>query len=366
MRGRSRGLFLVGVFSPRRNEGVLAVVVLALLSITTADAQWLNQPTPNIPRTADGKPNLAAPAPRTADGKPDLSGLWTRMSRTNSGYKPLDPASAEAVVRKRNENFGKESGQASCLPLGPGYLFANGPDQNFAMTKMIQTPGLIVVLSPDLTYRQIFMDGRALEADANPSWMGYSVGRWDGDTLVVESAGFNDRTWLLGAYPHTEGLRAVERYRRSDFGHLSIEVELRDPKMYAAPWTARIEAELAADTELLEYVCNENQTFHEHWVGTRSDDQRSEVALSQEKLARYAGTYIERRPHWQDAPVARVFEIKLADGALFLGATRLTPQSETVFINSGLAIEFVLDGQGAATHLFDKHVSGDYRFDRAK
>jgi hypothetical protein len=366
MRGRSRGLFLVGVFSPRRNEGVLAVVVLALLSITTADAQWLNQPTPNIPRTADGKPNLAAPAPRTADGKPDLSGLWTRMSRTNSGYKPLDPASAEAVVRKRNENFGKESGQASCLPLGPGYLFANGPDQNFAMTKMIQTPGLIVVLSPDLTYRQIFMDGRALEADANPSWMGYSVGRWDGDTLVVESAGFNDRTWLLGAYPHTEGLRAVERYRRSDFGHLSIEVELRDPKMYAAPWTARIEAELAADTELLEYVCNENQTFHEHWVGTRSDDQRSEVALSQEKLARYAGTYIERRPHWQDAPVARVFEIKLADGALFLGATRLTPQSETVFINSGLAIEFVLDGQDAATHLFDKHVSGDYRFDRAK
>jgi hypothetical protein len=352
--------------SIRRYAGVLAVVVLALLSITTADAQWLNQPTPNIPRTADGKPNLAAPTPRTSDGKPDLSGLWTRRSRTNSAYKPVDQALVDAVVRKRNENFGKEGMAASCLPLGPGYLYAASPDLNFGMTKMIQTPGLIVVLNPDLTYRQIFMDGRGLEADPNPSWMGYSVGHWDGDTLVVESVGFNNRTWLVGYYPHTEGLRAIERYRRSDFGHLSIEVELRDPKMYAAPWTARIEAELAADTELLEYVCNENQTFHAHWVGTRADDQQSEVALSPEKLARYTGTYTERRPHWQDAPAARVFEIKLADGALFLGATRLMPQSETVFINSGLAIEFVLDGRGVPTHLFDKHVSGDYRFDRAK
>jgi len=343
-----------------------ALVILSVVLSSPVAAQWLERPTPGIPRTADGKPNLAAPVPRTADGKPDLSGLWTRRSRTNSAYKPIDPASVDAVVRTRNENFGKESMQASCLPLGPGYLFANGPDQNFAMTKMIQTPGLIVVLSPDLTYRQIFMDGRALEADPNPSWMGYSVGHWEGDTLVVESTGFNDRSWLLGAYPHTEGLRAIERYRRTDFGHLSIEVDLRDPKMYAAPWTAKIEAELAADTELLEYVCNENQTFHEHWIGTRSDDQRSEVTISPEKLARYAGVYTERKPHWQDAPIARVFEIKFTAGALFLGPTRLMPQSETTFINNGLAIDFVLDGQGVPTHLFDKHVSGDYRFDRGK
>ena len=113
-------------------------------------------------------------------------------------------------------------------------------------------------------------------------------------------------------------------------------------------------------------MCDENQTFHEHWVGTRSDDQRSEVALSPETLARYVGTYTEVKPHRQDAPVARVFEIKLTDGALFLGPTRLMPQSETTFINSGLAIDFVLDGQGVPTHLFDKHVSGDYRFDRVK
>src|SRR5678815_1000145 len=131
---------------------------------------------------------------------------------------------------------------------------------------MIQTPGLIIVLSPDLTYRQIFMDGRALEADPNPSWMGYSVGHWEGDTLVVESTGFNDRTWLLGAYPHTEGLRAIERYRRADFGHLSIEVELRDPAMYSAPWTAKIEAELAADTEPVSYTHLRAHETPEHLV----------------------------------------------------------------------------------------------------
>jgi hypothetical protein len=256
--------------------------------------------------------------------------------------------------------------RASCLPEGPGYLFAMGTDLNWAMSKVVQTPSLVVILHADLTYRQIFTDGRALEADANPSWMGYSVGRWEGDTLVVESAGFNDLTWLFGGYPHTEGLRAIERYRRPDFGHLTLELELHDPTLYTKPWTATIQAELAADTELLEYVCNENKTFHEHWVGTRSDATRSEITIAAEALAKFAGTYTERQPFWQGAAVARVFEIRVADGALFLGQTRLRPLSETVFDNAGLAIEFVKGTDGVPTHLFDKHVSGDYQFDRAR
>ena len=342
----------------------LAILLCAL--VAPAAAQWLNHPTPGIPRTADGKPNLSAPAPRTPDGKPDLSGLWTRTSVVNTDFAPVDRASVDAIVRPRAENFFKESMRASCLPEGPGYLFARGPDLNWAMSKLIQTPGLTLILHADLTYRQIFTDGRALEADANPGWMGYSVGRWEGDAFVVESAGFNDRTWLAGGYPHTEGLRTIERYRRPDFGHLTLEVELHDPTLYAAPWKATIEAQLAADTELLEYVCNENKTFHEHWVGTRSDAARSEVAIAAEALARYAGTYTERQPFWQGAAVARVWEIRLVDGALFLGQTRLQPQSETVFVNAGLAIEFVRDTQGAPTHLWDKHVSGDYRFDRTR
>ena len=140
-----------------------ALAILAFAVSSPLAAQWLDYPMRGIPRTADGKPNLAAPTPRTADGKPDLSGLWTRTTRTNTALKPVDSAAVDAVVRQRNENFGKESMTATCLPLGPGYLFATGPDLNFAMTKVIQTPGLIVVLSPDLTYRQIFTDGRALE-----------------------------------------------------------------------------------------------------------------------------------------------------------------------------------------------------------
>ena len=343
---------------------VLAVLLLAVSASTAA--QWLDHPTRGIPRTASGAPNLTAPAPRTADGKPDLSGLWTRTSRTDAGaFKPLDPSVTE-LVDQRAENFLKDSAQAQCLPLGPGYLFASGPDLNFGMTKLIQTPGLIVVLSPDLTYRQIFMDGRALETEPNPSFMGYSVGHWEGDTLVVESVGFKDRTWLVGGYPHTEALRTVERYQRRDFGHLAIEVELHDSALYAEPWKTTIQAQLAADTEMLEYVCNENQEFHEHWVGTRSDAERSEVVLAADLLASYAGTYVEREPFWQGAAVARRFEIRLADGSLFLGQTRLVAQSETVFVNRGLAIEFVRDEQSGSLYLWDKHVSGDYRFDRAQ
>jgi hypothetical protein len=136
--------------------------------------------------------------------------------------------------------------------------------------------------------------------------------------------------------------------------------------LYTAPWKATIGAEFAPDTELLEYVCNENKTFHDHWVGTRSDAKRSEIAIPADKLAKYAGEYTERPPFWQGAIVPRTFAIRFADGALFLGQTRLSPQSETVFVNEGLAIEFVRDDQDVPTSLWDKHVSGDYRFDRTK
>jgi hypothetical protein len=243
------------------------------------------------------------------------------------------------------------------------------------MMKVIQTPLVIVMLHPDLTYRQIFMDGRTLETAPNPSWMGYSVGRWEGETLVVESNGFNDRTWLDSSYPHTEALRIVERYRRRDFRHLEIEVTLIDSALYARPFTATLKAELTADTELLEYVCGESTNSREHWVGMLSDAQKSEVKLSEEILKRYTGTYTEQQPLRGRASVPRVFDITFDAGALFLeqkgerataGKTRLVTQSETLFTNGGLAIEFVNSAQGAPTQLLDRHVSGDYRFERTK
>src|SRR6266849_83945 len=172
---------------------------------------------------------------------------------------------------------------------------------------------MMVILNEDLTYRQIYMDGRALETDPNPSWMGYSVGHWDGDTLVVvESNGFNDRTWLVGYHPHTEALRITERFRRADFGHLQIAVTYQDPKAYSKAWTVPIRAQLAADTELLESVCNEfTDNGQEHWIGKVSDAEKTAVKVAPEVLAKnvgvYKGLYLER---------PRTVEVTLSDGTL--------------------------------------------------
>src|SRR5262245_16990614 len=239
-----------------------AMIILTVFA-TVLEAQWINYPTPGIPRTADGKPNLTAPAPRTADGKPDLTGLWQMLSpdtaignvslRKPGDLQPTDIQPwVQALLQQRAENFGIDNPHYKCMPDGPNYSAAG-----VGYKKFLQMPGMIVILQEDLTYRQIYMDGRALETDPNPSWMGYSVGHWEGDTRVVESNGYNDQTWLLGGYPHTEALRMTERFRRTDFGHLEIAVTFNDPKAYNKPWTVPVSARLAPDTELMEGVCNE-------------------------------------------------------------------------------------------------------------
>jgi hypothetical protein len=353
----------------------LLVIMIAAPTLVL-QAQWLNYPTPGLPRLPNGQPNLSAPAPRIADGKPDLSGVWNRLSpkyRVNiaSDLKPEEVQPwAKDLVRERTENIGKDSMVARCLPLGPQYT-TDADSTGGGMMKIAQTPGLIIILNPDLTYRQVYMDGRPLEAAPNPSWMGYSVGRWDGDTLVVESFGFNDRTWLdTSGHPHTEALRMTERYRRRDFGHMDVEVTLQDPAVYARSWTVAVKAELAADTELLEYVCNENTRDLEHWVGKASDETKSEVKVAPEILAKYIGTYVEQPKLWRVVP--RVVKITFSDGVLYgdmdgRGMERQFARSETKFSGfSGLAIEFIKDTQGVVMGLFVKHVSGDYRFARQK
>jgi hypothetical protein len=345
------------------------VIVLSMLS-TPLEAQWLKHPTPGIPRTPDGKPNLTAPAPRTPDGKVDLSGLWQRISpnyRRNiaADLKPdeIQPE-ARALVQQRMENFGKDHMAVRCLPWGPSYSTSE------RLVKIVQTTGLILMLDEGLAYRQIFMDGRALETDPNPSWLGYSIGRWEADTLVVESFGFNDRTWLdRDGHPHTEALRVTERYRRPDFGHLKIDITLEDPGTYARPWTISLEAQLAADTELLQYVCNESSGGREHWVGKASDSKKREVKVAAEVLAKYAGTY-EELDLWGQGPHPRIIEITVSNGALFAdlkgrGKVQLVAQSDTNFSGFfGLGIDFVRDAQGVPTHLLEMHVSGNYRFRR--
>jgi hypothetical protein len=348
-----------------------ALIVLAVTSSALVEAQWLNQPTAGIPRTQDGKPNLSAPAPRTPDGKPDLSGLWTKISPKYSrniaaDLKPeeIQPW-ARALVEERRENLGKDYMNVRCVPLGPGYATA-ADSTGSEMIKIVQTPGLIVILNPDLTYRQIFVDGRALEPDPNPTWMGYSVGRWEGDTLVVESFGFNDRTWLdHDGHPHTEALRVTERYRRRNFGHLDVEVTMSDPKAYSRPWTIAVRAEIAADTEMVEFVCNEGRSGLEHWVGTASDERKGEVDVAPAILSGYIGTYEEQPPFWRT--VARTIRITLSNGRLVAnmdgrGDVALVASSPTTFSGLyGLGVEFIGGGSGG---LFVKHVSGNYRFAR--
>jgi hypothetical protein len=354
---------------------VLALVIAAP-ALSVLHAQWLNYPTPGMPRLPNGQPNLAAPAPRTADGKPDLSGVWNRLSpkyRVNiaADLKPEEVQPwAKSLVQERTENIGKDSMLARCLPLGPQYV-TDADSTAGGMMKIAQTPGLILILNPDLTYRQIYLDGRPLETSPNPSWMGYSVGHWERDTLVVESFGFNDRTWLdTSGHPHTEALRMTERYRRRDYGHLDLEVTLQDPGAYARPWTVAVGAELAADTELLEYVCNENTHDLEHWVGKASDETKSEVKIAPDILAKYAGTYVEQPKLWRVVP--RVVVITFSDGVLFgnmdgRGKERQFARSETSFSGfAGLAIQFVKDSQGVVTDLLVQHVSGDYRFARQR
>ena len=349
----------------------LVFAILSVVLTAPAKAQWLNYPTPGIPRTADGKPKLTAPTPRTADGKPDLTGLWNRVSpkygnNIAADLKPGDVQPwAQALVDKRKEDLGRDHMAAHCLPFGPEYSTAQ------RYVKIVQTPTLIVMLDEDLTYRQIYLDGRPLESDPQPTWMGYSIGHWDGDTLVVESAGFNDKTWLdTDGHPHTEALRTTERYRRTDFGHLEMEETIQDPKVYAKPFTVAISSLLAPDTELLEAVCSENNKDLDHWVGKASDNEKSEIKVPRETLAKYVGTYVEQPKLWRT--VARTIVITIDGDVLYgdlggRGNVHLHALSPSNFVGIEGGVEFaVKDPQTAPTDLFVKHVSGNYRFARTK
>ena len=231
-------------------------------------AQWFNYPTPGMPRTPDGKPNLSAPAPKMPDGKPDLSGVWEHLNSRDAAYylKGIDipwRPWAEALFKERTGNNQKDNPESQCMPRGVPKADA------FDIHKVVQAPGLILILYEyQTTFRQIFTDGRALPQDPNPTWMGYSVGHWEGDTLVVESNGFNGKAWLSGqGNPTTDALHLTERMRRSDFGHMDIQITIDDPKAYTKPWTAELHPELIPDTDLLEFVCNENERDLRHLVG---------------------------------------------------------------------------------------------------
>ena len=253
-----------------------AIFCAAFLGAGICGAQWLNYPAPGIPRTTDGKPNLNAPAPRMPDGKPDLSGVWTNTAYFFDLAKDLKPEDvgmlpwAKALQAQRETNDHKDDPMAACMPPGvPRIDTSNGGDALHPF-KIVQTQRLVVLLyetSSNSNFRQVFMDGRPLPRDPQPTWLGYSVGRWEGDTLVVETTGFNGRAWLDTGkgHPQTETARVTERFTRRDFGHLDLEVVIDDPKAYEKVWRAKMPVTLLPDSELIETVC-ENEKDVEHRV----------------------------------------------------------------------------------------------------
>lgn len=245
-----------------------------------APAQWIDYPTAGVPRTPDGKPNLTAPTPRLANGKPDFSGMYGWVTRANCGAKctdtqvsrefiniastlkgglPYQPWAAE-LVKKRSVEQGLDP-NVHCMPRDAPRIWTDD-----YYKRIFMVPDRMIILTErNISYRQIFMDGRPLPPDPNPTWNGYSTAKWDGDTLVVETNGFRDDLWLDAAgNPLTEMAKMTERIRRPNYGNLEVEITIDDPKAYTAPWTVKLNQPLVLDSELLDYYCLENERDSAH------------------------------------------------------------------------------------------------------
>ncbi len=277
-------------------------------------------------------------------------GGYDRNIARDLGPKDIQPW-AEALYQQRVRNMGKDAPRATCLPDPIPYYHITD------LTRIVQTPGLIVLLfqgSTNSIYRTIFTDGRELPKDPNPTWLGYSVGRWDGDTLVVDSTGFNSKSWLdVEGHPQTEALHITERFHRRDFGHMDLVMTIDDPGAFTHPFSFKIDKTFAADTELLETIC-ENDRSVPHMLGGVEATR-----LAPETLSKYTGAY--------EFASGRGATITSENDLLFIreGANPLklplVPTSETVFVSrtNGDWIEFTRDPQGAATGFVYHTGAGD-------
>ena len=292
-------------FRRRRYQALVTVAFVILgapLASTHLAAQWLKYPTAGVPRKADGKVNMSAPSPRMADGKPDFSGIWTTAEpnsrraglsspQQTSGPREVQspdneesPSDATAsrqmanigidlpgglpyqpwlvpIVKERTDNLAKDDPHIKCLP--DNFIRAYGLPH---LLKFVHTPNLLVVLNEmNAGYRQVFTDARPLPQDPTPSWQGYSSGKWSGDTLVIDTNGLRDDTWIdwIGSVV-TQAGKVREQIRRPDFGHLEIQVTVDDPKAYTKPWTVTLRERIVVDVELIDEICAENEQSLKH------------------------------------------------------------------------------------------------------
>jgi len=293
MRGRCRAL-------------ITSLVVLgAPFASAPLAAQWFKYPSADVPHKADGKVDMTAPTPRLADGKPDFSGIWTtaepnrrsgalsspkERAATSNVKNPIDeltPGDPSAItgsrqmanigvdlpgglpyqpwlapiVKQRTDNLAKEDPHIRCLP--DSFIRAYGMPH---LLKFVHTPGLLVVLNEvNAGYRQVFTDGRPLPQDPTPSWQGYSSAKWSGDTLVIDTIGLRDDTWIdWNGSVVTESAKVREQMRRPDFGHLEVQITVDDPKAYTKPWTVTLKQRIVVDTELVDEICLENEQSLQH------------------------------------------------------------------------------------------------------
>jgi hypothetical protein len=269
-------------------------VVIAALGLPIATlGQWIHYPTAGVPRKTDGTPDLAGPTPRLADGKPDLSGIWHAARRLPcdpeasrfipcgieiggspqalnfgvdmSGGLAYQPWAAE-LVKQRTADGRIDDPHVRCLPDNPPRTWTVPH-----LTKAVHTPKLLVLLyEVNAMYRQIFIDGRPLPEDPSPGWNGYSIGRWEGDTLVVQTVGFRDGLWIdMGGSPMSDAAKLTERIRRPNYGTLEINVTIDDPKVYTRSWTVKMTENIELDTELIDEICLENEKSYERMQSVR-------------------------------------------------------------------------------------------------
>jgi hypothetical protein len=272
-----------------RGWGRAVTTAIALAFTATLSAQWPSYVRKDVPRTSEGKPDLDAPPPRLSNGKVDFSGTWesrqppsgrlggpmvpnllatdpplANFANIGQNVKeglPFTPWAAE-LRKQRMATNSKDNPDANCLPIGFMQLHTHSQPR-----KVVQTVNdLVIMYESNYGLRNIFTDGRSLPAgDSQPWWYGYSVGTYDGDTLVVQTIGLRDEGWLdVNGAPYTTEAKITERFRRPNYGRIEIDVTVDDAKAYTRPWTVRINWRLGADEELIEFVCNENNLDVRH------------------------------------------------------------------------------------------------------
>jgi len=274
---------------------VLAVLTIVMVGVPALGfGQWFHYPSEDVPRKADGTPNLTAPAPRLPDGKPDFSGIWHAGNRGEcpaeaakfidcrseiggsrltlnlgldlpGGTLPYQPWAAD-LVKQRSADFSRDDPHVRCLP--------DNPPRSWTLphlTKIVQTPKFLALLyEVNAMYRQIFTDGRPQPKDPNPAWNGYSIAHWEGDTLVVQTEGFRDNLWIdMNGSPMSSAAKMTERMRRPNYGNLEIDLTIDDPKTYTRPFTVHLVQNIEVDTELVDEFCHENEKSYERMLRSR-------------------------------------------------------------------------------------------------